>query len=133
MFDPAQLAGGLLGTRSPFAAGAAGNLRLYTKSKATKLGKPKATMLLAAAVCVGGQCSGKASAKLTLTPRKGRKRSYTFDIVKRLRLSDGGAMALTLKLSRADRKRIDAARKAALTLTVTNGSKRVGRAFTLTT
>ena len=35
-------------------------------------------MVLAAAVCVGGTCSGKATAKLTLTPRKGRKRSYSF-------------------------------------------------------
>ncbi len=132
-FDPARRAAGLLGTASPFAAGAAGNLRLYTKTKSTKLGKPKATMLLAAAVCAGGPCSGKATAKLTLTPRKGRKRAYTFTIAKSLKLADGGATVLRLKLSRTDRKRIGAARKAALTLTVTNGTRRVSRAFTLTT
>jgi hypothetical protein len=50
-----------------------------------------------------------------------------------LKLADRGATVLTLKLSRRDRKRIDAARKAQLTLTVTNGTRRVSRAFTLTT
>ena len=119
--------------KSPFAAGTAGNLRLYTKSKSTKLGKPKATMILAAAVCSGGSCSGKATAKLTLTPRKGRKRSYSFTIARSLKLADRGATQLRLKLSRTDRKRIDAARKATLTLTVTNGSRRVSRSFSVTT
>ena len=76
-------------------------------------------MVLAAAVCAGGSCSGKATAKLTLTPRKGRKRSYSFTIARSLKLADRGATQLRLKLSRTDRKRIDAARKAALTLTVT--------------
>ena len=51
-------------------------------------------MLLAAAVCAGGPCSGKATAKLTLTPRKGRKRAYTFTIAKSLKLADGGATVL---------------------------------------
>ena len=101
VFDPARRAAGLLGTRSPFAVGAAGNLRLFTKSRATKLGKPKATMVLAAAVCVGGTCSGKATAKLTLTPRKGRKRSYTFTIARSLKLADGGVDPAHLKLKRA--------------------------------
>ena len=133
VFDPAVVAAGLLGTRSAFAVGAAGNLRLFTKSRATKLGKPKASMVLAAAVCVGGTCSGKATAKLTLTPRKGRKRSYSFTIARSLKLADRGSTRLTLKLKRADRKRIDAARKATLTLTVTNGTRRVSRGFTLTT
>jgi hypothetical protein len=90
-------------------------------------------MVLAAAVCVGGTCSGKATAKLTLTPRKGRKRSYNFTIARSLKLADRGSTRLTLKLKRADRKRIDAARKAKLTLTVTNGTRRVSRGFTLTT
>ena len=133
VFDPAAVAAGLLGTRSAFAVGAAGNLRLFTKSRSTKLGKPKASMVLAAAVCVGGSCSGKATAKLTLTPRKGRKRSYSFTIARSLKLADRGSTRLTLKLKRADRKRIDAARKATLTLTVTNGTRRVSRGFTLTT
>ena len=133
VFDPRQAAAGLLGTRSPFAAGTAGNLRLFTKNKSTRLGKPKATMTLAAAVCSGGSCSGKATAKLTLTPRKGRKRAYNFTLVRSLKLADRGASLLRLKLSRSDRTRIGAARKAALTLTVTNGSRRVSRTFTLTT
>ena len=60
-FDPAQRAAGLLGTKNPFAVGAAGNLRL-SRVAATKLGKPKASMLLAAAVCTGGECAGKATA-----------------------------------------------------------------------
>jgi hypothetical protein len=131
--DPAQRAAGLLGTKSPFAVGSAGNLRLYTKSRSTKLGKPKARLVIAAAVCAGGTCSGKATAKLTLTPRKGRKRSYNFTLVKSLKLADGRATALTLKLGKAERRRIGAARRAALTLTVTNGRRKVTRAFTLTT
>jgi hypothetical protein len=130
---PAQRAGALLGTSSPFAAGTAGNLRLYTKSRSTRLGKPKASMVLGAAVCSGGSCSGKATAKLTLTPRTGKKRSYSFTLVRSLRLADGGATRLTLKLKRTDRRRIDAARKASLTLTVTNGRRSVKRTFSLTT
>jgi hypothetical protein len=132
-FDAMRRAADLLGTRSAFAVGAAGNLRLFTKSRSTRLGKPKARMLLGAAVCDGGSCSGRATAKLTLTPRTGRKRSYRFTIVRSLKLADRGATRLTLKLKRADRKRITAARKATLTLTVTNGRQRVSRRFTLTT
>ena len=45
--------------RSAFAVGAAGTLRLFTNSRSTRLGKPKASMLLAAAVCVGGSCSAR--------------------------------------------------------------------------
>ena len=92
-FDPAQRAAGLLGVKSPFAVGTAGNLRLYAKSRATKLGKPKALQLLAAAVCSGGTCAGKATAKLTLTPRRAAS-APTRTLVKRLRLADRGAIAL---------------------------------------
>ena len=132
-FDPSQSAARLLGVRSPFAFGTAGDLRLFTKTKSAKLGKPKASMLLAAAVCAASPCSGKATAKLTLTPRKGRKRSYNFTLLKSLKLAAGTGTVLSLKLSRTDRKRIDAARKASLVLTVTNGTKKVTRTFTLTT
>jgi hypothetical protein len=130
----AEVAAALLDVATPVRAGSAGSLTLYTATKSTKLGKPKASKLLGAAVCDGGPCRGTATAKLTLTPKaKGKKPSTkTITLVKTLKLSDDQAAKLTLKLSSKDRKAIKAARKATVTLTVTNGTKKVSRTYTLT-
>jgi Metallo-peptidase family M12B Reprolysin-like len=129
-----ELAASMLGVATPFAAGSAGNLKLFTPAKSTRLGKPKATKLLAVAVCAGGSCSGKATVKLTLTPKAKHKRktTKTITLVRALRLSDGQGAKLTLKLSAKDRKAIKASKKATVTLTVTNGTKKVSRTYTLT-
>lgn len=127
-----QLVATLLGVESPYAVGSAGRLKLYTSSRSTKLGKPKASRAIAAAACTGGTCSGKATAKLTLTPRRGKAKSTTITLVKALTLRSGQARRLTLKLTAKQRKAIKAARRAKLVLTVTNGTAKVTRTFTLT-
>jgi hypothetical protein len=128
-----DLAKPLLGiTTTPTLLGTAGHLRVFAASKSTKLGKPKATRTLAVATCVGGTCAGKASVRLTRTSRTGRRTSKTITIGT-LRLASGKAKKLTLKLSSKDRKAIAGARKASLTLTVTNATKKVTKTFTLTT
>jgi hypothetical protein len=130
----ADVAAALLGVKAPVAAGSAGALRLFTPSTSAKLGRPKASKAIAAAVCSGGTCAGKATAKLALTPKaKGKKKAYTLTLNKALKLADGQGAKLTLKLSRTYRKRIKAARKATLTLTVTNATRKVTKTFTLTT
>jgi hypothetical protein len=122
----------LLGVKSPVLLGTAGNLRVFAASKSTRLGKPKASRTLAVATCVGGTCSGKASAKLALTSSKGKRTTRTIAIGA-VKLASGKAKKLALKLSSKNRKAIAAARKASLTLTVTNGTKKVTKTFTLTT
>jgi hypothetical protein len=128
----AQLAAALLDVAAPYAVGSAGTLKLYTPSKTTRLGTPRASRRIAAAACTGGTCSGKATAKLTLTPRRGTARSSTITVAKALTLRAGQAAGLTLKLTATQRKAITAARAAKLVLTVTNGTAKVTRTFTLT-
>jgi hypothetical protein len=94
---------------------------------------PKPSKTIAVAICVDGTCRGKATAKLTLTSRKGRKTSQTLTLVKALRLADGKGARLVLKLSAKRRKAIAAARKASLALTVTNGTRKITKTYTLTT
>ncbi|HWI73328.1 MAG TPA: choice-of-anchor D domain-containing protein, partial [Baekduia sp.] len=74
-----------LGVKTPVLLGTASHLYLFGLSKSSKLGKPKPSKTIAAAVCVGGTCRGKATAKLTLTPRKGKKKSTTLTLVKALK------------------------------------------------
>ncbi|WP_445152368.1 choice-of-anchor D domain-containing protein [Baekduia sp. Peel2402] len=128
-----EVVAALLGVKTPYAAGAAGTLKVFTPSKTTKLGKPAASKVIAAAVCTGGTCTGKATAKLTLTPKHGKAtKSTTIAVTKALTLRSGQASTLTLKLTAKQRKAIKAARKATLTLTVTNATKKVTRTFSLT-
>lgn len=124
----------LLGTAEPVRLGTAGRLSLFATTKSTKLGRPRASKLIAVAACAGGTCAGKATAKLTLTPKaKGRRKTTrTYTLVKALRLGDGQAARLTLKLPAKDRKAIKAARRATVTLTATDGTKKVSRTYTLT-
>jgi hypothetical protein len=128
------LAAALLDVSDPYKLGSAGRLTLFAATKSTKLGKPRATKLIAAATCTGGSCRGTATAKLVLTPKaKGkRKTTKTITLAKALKLSDGQAAKLTLKLPAKDRKAIKAARKATVTLTVTNGTRKISRTYTLT-
>jgi hypothetical protein len=127
-----ELAATLLGVANPYKLGSAGSLSLFATTGSKKLGKPKASKAIAVAACAGGSCSATATAKLTLTSKAGKKVSKTITLVKDLRLADGRATKLTLKLSAKDRKAIKAARKATVTLTVTNATKKVGRTYTLT-
>lgn len=128
------LAATLLDVETPAKLGTAGRLSLFAATKSTKLGKPKSSKVIAAAVCAGGTCSGKATAKLTLTPKaKGKKKVVkTYTLVKALKLGDGQGARLKLKLPAKDRKAIKAARKATVTLTVTNATKKISRTYTFT-
>jgi hypothetical protein len=132
--DPQALAAALLHVADPYKLGSAGRLSLFATTRSTRLGRPRASRTIAVAACAGGTCRGAATAKLTLTPKaKGRKKVVkTIILVKDLRLADGRATRLTLKLSAKDRKAVKAARKATLTLTVTNATKKVVRTYTLT-
>ncbi|HET6507333.1 MAG TPA: M12 family metallo-peptidase [Baekduia sp.] len=129
-----RLAATLLGVDEPYKLGKAGDLSLFATTKSTKLGKPRASKVIAAAACAGGTCAGTATAKLTLTPKaKGKKKVVkTIVLAKALKLGDGQAARLTLKLSAKDRKAIKAAGKATVTLTVTNATKKISRTYTLT-
>jgi hypothetical protein len=126
------LAASLLGAKTPVLLGTAGNLRVFAATKSSKLGTPKARRTIAAATCFGGTCRGRATAKLTLTSRTGKRTSRTISVAT-IKLADGKGVRLTLKLSAKTRRAIAAARKASLRLTVTNGKAKVTKTYTLTT
>jgi hypothetical protein len=127
------LAATLLRVKTPVLLGTAGHLRLFATTRSSKLGRPRPSRTIAAATCAGGTCRGRATAKLTLTSRTGRRTTRTITLVKVLKLADGRATRLVLRLSARDRRAIAAARRASLKLTVTNGRLTVTKTYTLTT
>ena len=136
VFDPAVVAAGAAGrAQRPSPSGRRATCACSRSSGRPGSASRRRRWCLAAAVCVGGSCSGKATAKLTLTPRKGRKRSYSFTIAPVVEARRPTASTrLTLKLKpELTASGSTPQRKATLTLTVTNGTRRVSRGFTLTT
>ena len=134
VFDPAQRAAGLLGTAKPVRGrrggqpaavheDQVGQARQAQGDDAPRGGGVRRRPVL-------GQGDGEAHADAAQGPQA-LLHLHPRQVAQARR--PAARSQLTLKLSRTDRKRIDAARKAALTLTVTNGTKRVSRAFTLTT
>ncbi len=116
----------------PILLGTAGGIRLYARSASGRLGKPATAKRLALAVCLAGPCDVRSSARLRITPKRGRARSRTLDLG-RLRLTTTASGSITLRLGAADRAAIRRARSASLALTTTSARQTAKRSFTFTT